>query len=66
MQQLPYISGNSEASQLLEELYGDIDAVELYVGLMAEKRRDKGLFGMTLYDMFGAFSIKLYCLHQQP
>ena len=39
-------------------MYGDIDGVELFVGLMAENRRPKGMFGVTLYDLVGPYSIK--------
>jgi len=44
----------------LEKLYGDIDALELYVGLMMEKRRYKQLFGETLTEMGSPYSLKGY------
>lgn len=42
----------------LRELYKDIDAVELYTGLILEKRRSKQLFGETLTEMGAPYSLK--------
>lgn len=42
----------------LRELYYDIDAVELYTGLILEKRRSKQLFGETLTEMGAPYSLK--------
>lgn len=42
----------------LEHMYGDIDAVEFYVGLLMEKRRSRNLFGSTIVEIGGPFSVK--------
>lgn len=42
----------------LEEMYGEIDAVEFYVGIILEKRRDKAVFGGSVVEMGGPFSVK--------
>lgn len=42
----------------LKELYGDIDAVELFVGFMLEKRRSKQLFGDMITEMGSPYSLK--------
>lgn len=43
---------------ILEELYGDIDAVELYPGLLVEKPRTNAIFGETMVEMGAPFSLK--------
>ena len=42
----------------LERLYGDVDAVEMFVGMLLEKRRKRALFGPTIVDMGAPFSVK--------
>ena len=42
----------------LEEIYGDIDALEFYVGVMLEKRRVPLMFGQTLTEVGSPFSLK--------
>ncbi|MFT7809070.1 prostaglandin G/H synthase 2 [Arapaima gigas] len=49
----PYISfeeltGDKKMASELEELYGDIDAMELYPGLLVEKPRPNAIFGETM------------------
>nr|XP_039274077.1 prostaglandin G/H synthase 2-like [Styela clava] len=51
-------TGEKEMAAELKELYGDIDALELYLGLMTEKRRKKQLFGETLTEMGSPYSLK--------
>lgn len=43
---------------LLEELYGHVDAVELYPGLLVEKPRQDAIFGETMVEMGAPFSLK--------
>lgn len=43
---------------VLEELYGDVDAVELYAGLLVEKPRHNGIFGETMVEMGAPYSLK--------
>lgn len=42
----------------LEELYGDIDAMELYTGLLVEKPRSNAIFGETMVEMGAPYSLK--------
>lgn len=42
----------------MEEFYGEVDAVEFYVGIIAEKHRPKAMFGSTVIEMGGPFSVK--------
>ena len=42
----------------LEEFYEDINAVEFYVGLIMEKRRDRALFGESLIEIGAPYSLK--------
>lgn len=42
----------------LEELYGDVDALELYTGLLIEKPRTNGIFGETMVEMGAPYSLK--------
>ena len=42
----------------LEELYGDVDALEFYVGVMLEKRRSPLMFGQTITEVGSPFSLK--------
>ncbi|KAK6979623.1 prostaglandin G/H synthase 2 [Biomphalaria glabrata] len=52
------LTGEKELASQLEKLYGDIDAVEFYVGILMEKRRAKNLFGGTIVEIGGPFSVK--------
>lgn len=42
----------------LEELYGDIDALEFYPGVMLEKTRRNSIFGESMVEMGAPFSLK--------
>ncbi|KAG7490925.1 prostaglandin G/H synthase 1-like [Solea senegalensis] len=42
----------------LEELYGDIDALEFYTGVLLEKTRPDGIFGESMVEMGAPFSLK--------
>ncbi|XP_052789635.1 prostaglandin G/H synthase 2-like [Mya arenaria] len=61
---LPYktfedLTGETEIAHQLSELYGgEIDAVEFYVGLVAEKTRPNAIFGSTIIELGGPFSVK--------
>ncbi|XP_041826628.1 phosducin-like protein [Melanotaenia boesemani] len=51
-------SDNEEIASTLEELYGDIDALEFYPGLMLEKTRPGAIFGESMVEMGAPFSLK--------
>ena len=55
---LTYVTGNEELAKDLEELYGDIDAVEFYTGVVTEKTRSRAIFGSTVIELGGPFSVK--------
>lgn len=42
----------------LEDFYGDVNAVEFYVGLIMEKRRHNSLFGDSLVQIGAPYSVK--------
>lgn len=42
----------------LEELYGDIDALEFYTGILLEKTRSTSIFGESMVEMGAPFSLK--------
>lgn len=42
----------------LEQMYGHVDAVELYPGLLVEKPRSNAIFGETMVEMGAPFSLK--------
>lgn len=42
----------------LEELYGDIDALEFYPGLLLEKCQPNSIFGESMIEMGAPFSLK--------
>lgn len=42
----------------LREMYGDVDAVELYPGLLIEKPRHNAIFGETMVEMGAPYSLK--------
>lgn len=52
------IAGEKEMAAELEELYGDIDAMELYPGLLVEKPRPGAIFGETMVEIGAPFSLK--------
>uniref|UniRef100_A0A3Q2DIG6 Prostaglandin G/H synthase 1 n=1 Tax=Cyprinodon variegatus TaxID=28743 RepID=A0A3Q2DIG6_CYPVA len=59
----PYTSfrdftGEKNHSSTLEELYGDIDALEFYPGLLLEKTRPGAIFGQSMVEMGAPFSLK--------
>ncbi|KAK2901794.1 prostaglandin G/H synthase 1 [Channa argus] len=49
---------NKEMAKGLEELYGDIDALEFYPGVMLEKTRPNTIFGESMVEMGAPFSLK--------
>nr|ALG96655.1 cyclooxygenase [Meiomenia swedmarki] len=51
------LTGNKEIADILEDMYGDIDAVEFYVGLLMEKHRKRTKFGQTMLEMGAGFSV---------
>ncbi|KAL5011733.1 hypothetical protein ScPMuIL_010284 [Solemya velum] len=52
------LTGEDEMASELEELYGDVNAVEFSVGLFIEKRREKAMFGSSIVEIGGPFSVK--------
>ncbi|XP_074526136.1 prostaglandin G/H synthase 1 [Halichoeres trimaculatus] len=52
------LTGETELARGLEELYGDIDALELYIGVLLEKTRPGGIFGESMVEMGAPFSLK--------
>ncbi|GFO21192.1 prostaglandin g/h synthase 2 [Plakobranchus ocellatus] len=52
------LTGETKMAAELERLYGDVDAVEMFVGMLLEKRRRRALFGSTIVDMGAPFSVK--------
>ncbi|XP_062622377.1 prostaglandin G/H synthase 2-like [Saccostrea cucullata] len=52
------LTGEKKMAKQLEIFYGDINAVEFYVGLIMEKRRHKTLFGPSIVEMGSPYSIK--------
>ncbi|XP_020499609.2 prostaglandin G/H synthase 1 [Labrus bergylta] len=52
------LTGETEMARGLEELYGDIDALELYTGVLLEKTRSDGIFGESMVEMGAPFSLK--------
>ena len=53
-----FFPDNVEMAKSLEELYGDIDALEFYPGLMLEKARSDSIFGESIVEMGAPFSLK--------
>lgn len=47
-----------EMAKGLEELYGHIDALEFYTGVMLEKPRPDAIFGESMVEMGAPFSLK--------
>ncbi|KAF6327958.1 prostaglandin-endoperoxide synthase 1 [Rhinolophus ferrumequinum] len=59
----PYTSfqeftGEEEMAAELEELYGDIDALEFYPGLLLEKCHPNSIFGESMIEIGAPFSLK--------
>ncbi|XP_074952857.1 prostaglandin G/H synthase 2 [Phalacrocorax aristotelis] len=52
------LTGEKEMAAELEELYGDIDAMELYPGLLVEQPRPGAIFGETMVEIGAPFSLK--------
>ncbi|MGH0182421.1 UNVERIFIED_CONTAM: hypothetical protein FKN15_009289 [Acipenser sinensis] len=55
---LEFVGGDVELAKELEELYGDIDALEFYPGLMLESPRPGAIFGESMVEMGAPFSLK--------
>lgn len=53
-----FFSGDVKLANELEDLYGDVDAVEFYVGLMLEKHREDAMFPSSIIEIGGPFSVK--------
>lgn len=53
-----HFADSEEVAQELEELYGDIDAVEFYPGLMLERARPGAILGQSIVEMGAPFSLK--------
>ncbi|TWW60248.1 Prostaglandin G/H synthase 1 [Takifugu flavidus] len=52
------LTDNVEIARDLEELYGDIDALEFYPGLILEKTHSNRIFGESMVEMGSPFSLK--------
>ncbi|XP_009867659.1 PREDICTED: prostaglandin G/H synthase 1-like, partial [Apaloderma vittatum] len=52
------LTGEEEKAAELEELYGDIDALEFYLGLLLEKPQPSGIFGESMVEIGAPFSLK--------
>ena len=52
------LTGEKKLAKELENMYGDIDSVEFYVGLITEKRRNRAVFGEGIVEMGGPYSVK--------
>ncbi|NXD09227.1 PGH1 synthase, partial [Nothocercus nigrocapillus] len=52
------LTGEEEKAAELEELYGDIDALEFYVGLLLEKPHPGSIFGESMVEIGAPFSLK--------
>ncbi|XP_048338476.1 prostaglandin G/H synthase 2 [Sphaerodactylus townsendi] len=52
------LTGEKEMAAELEELYGDIDSMELYPALLVEKPRPGAIFGETMIEIGAPFSLK--------
>ncbi|MEQ2291561.1 Prostaglandin G/H synthase 1, partial [Ameca splendens] len=53
-----HFTDNEEIASTLEELYGDIDTLEFYPGLLLEKTRAGAIFGESMVEMGAPFSLK--------
>lgn len=52
------LTGETEMAAKLEKLYGHIDAMEFYPGLMLEKPYEGAIFGESIVEMGAPFSLK--------
>ncbi|KAE8583681.1 hypothetical protein XENTR_v10020625 [Xenopus tropicalis] len=52
------LTGEEIMSAQLEELYGDIDALEFYLGLLLEKSNPNSIFGESMVEIGAPFSLK--------
>ncbi|XP_076833033.1 prostaglandin G/H synthase 2a [Brachyhypopomus gauderio] len=52
------MTGDKELAAELESLYGDVDSVEFYTGLLVEKPRSGAVFGETMVEMGAPYSLK--------
>ncbi|XP_075842153.1 prostaglandin G/H synthase 1 isoform X1 [Microtus pennsylvanicus] len=52
------LTGEKEMAAELEELYGDIDALEFYPGLLLEKCQPNSIFGESMIEIGAPFSLK--------
>uniref|UniRef100_A0A7M4EXB9 Prostaglandin G/H synthase 1 n=1 Tax=Crocodylus porosus TaxID=8502 RepID=A0A7M4EXB9_CROPO len=52
------LTGEEEKAAQLEELYGDIDALEFYPGLLLEKPQANAIFGESMVEIGAPFSLK--------
>ncbi|XP_068770754.1 prostaglandin G/H synthase 1 isoform X2 [Struthio camelus] len=52
------LTGEDEKAAELEELYGDIDALEFYLGLLLEKPQPNSIFGESMVEIGAPFSLK--------
>ncbi|XP_043914220.1 prostaglandin G/H synthase 1 [Protopterus annectens] len=52
------LTDDKEIAAGLQELYGDIDALEFYPGLMLEKPQPNGNFGESIVEIGSPFSLK--------
>ncbi|XP_076436355.1 prostaglandin G/H synthase 2-like isoform X2 [Babylonia areolata] len=52
------LTGETKMAAELKKLYHDIDAVEMYVGMLVEKRRYRAMFGSSIIEIGGPFSVK--------
>lgn len=58
------VIGDWAVAKELEELYEDVESVELFVGTMCGRRRRRGLFNLLQLELGGASA--LYALHSNP
>lgn len=52
------LADDEEIARELEDFYGDIDAVEYYLGLLLERTRPGAIFGESMVEMGAPFSLK--------
>ncbi|KAL8612799.1 hypothetical protein ACOMHN_033469 [Nucella lapillus] len=52
------LTGETKMAAELEKLYLDIEAIEMYVGMLVEKRRYRAMFGSSIIEIGGPFSVK--------
>ncbi|XP_060744604.1 prostaglandin G/H synthase 2a [Tachysurus vachellii] len=52
------LTGDKELAADLRNLYGDVDSLELYTGLLVEKTRHNAVFGETMVEMGAPYSLK--------